>query len=142
LLTDEEREAVEVLRVRKHKQQNNNEEEKKDDEDDVNSRMARVNKHQKRDVEKGEECTNSDFILGSAAEIERVWSHGDLILKKSRRNMSRPILFETLLFLKVNRLYWDVSTVAAASRAIKEDRAFQRLEHERISQENNDSDME
>jgi hypothetical protein len=41
---------------------------------------------------------NCDFILGSAAEIERVWSQGELILRRARMGIT-PMLFETLLFL-------------------------------------------
>ncbi len=45
------------------------------------------------------------FILGSAAEVERLWSVAKNVLKDNRKSMT-PLLFEALLFLKVNNSYW------------------------------------
>ena len=56
---------------------------------------------------------NCDFILGSSAEIERVWSISKYILTDHRKSME-PIIFEALVFLKVNRTYWDRRSVQAA----------------------------
>jgi hypothetical protein len=56
------------------------------------------------------ECTkgglfNSDFILGSAAEVERVWSIAEYILTKQCKRMT-SYLFECLIFLRYNKEFW------------------------------------
>lgn len=56
---------------------------------------------------------NSQFILGSSAEIERLFSIAGGILADNRQGLT-PLLFESLLFLKVNRKYWDMRTVITA----------------------------
>ena len=78
---------------------------------------------------------NCDFILGSAAEVERLWSHAELIMRDNRRHIS-PILFEALLFLKVNRRFWGASLVEEAHGAIKEESRRSKL-HERYCEVNN-----
>lgn len=56
---------------------------------------------------------NFSFILGSVAEVERLWSIAGNILSNNRKKMS-PLFFESLLFLKVNRNYWDLALVLEA----------------------------
>ena len=56
---------------------------------------------------------NVDFICGSAAEVERLWSLAKNVLTNSRSRLT-PVLFETLLFLKVNEGYWDIHSVQHA----------------------------
>ena len=56
---------------------------------------------------------NCDFIVGSTAKIERIWSHVKYILSENRSRMSL-LLFESIMFLKFNKRFWDQSTVAAA----------------------------
>ena len=63
---------------------------------------------------------NVDFICGSAAEVERLWSICKYILTNTRSRMT-PSLFEALVYLKVNRDYWDSSSVQVAyTQALKE----------------------
>ena len=63
---------------------------------------------------------NVDFICGSAAEVERLWSICRYILTNTRSRMT-PSLFEALVFLKVNNEYWDSIMVQLAySKALKE----------------------
>ena len=57
---------------------------------------------------------NIDFILGSAAEVERLWSLAKHILEDDRRGMMSEDMFEALLFLKVNRRFWNEQNVAEA----------------------------
>jgi hypothetical protein len=78
---------------------------------------------------------------GSAAEIERVWSQGELILRKARRGMT-PLLFETLLFLKFNKRFWDLALVSKAVKMIKAERANARLEKEQVQMALDDDDYE
>ena len=56
---------------------------------------------------------NVDFICGSAAEVERLWSICKYILSNVRSRLT-PNLFEALIFLKLNRDYWDASSVQVA----------------------------
>ena len=42
-----------------------------------------------------------DFILGSTAEIERIWSIARALMAENQMAMN-PLLLESLMFLKVN----------------------------------------
>jgi hypothetical protein len=63
---------------------------------------------------------NCNFIFGSAAKVERLWSMGKQILRYDRSSMT-PLVFETMLFLKVNRHYWDQAMVIEAMRKAESD---------------------
>ena len=56
---------------------------------------------------------NSDFILGSVAEVERLWSICKFILSDTRSRLE-PQIFEALVYLKVNRHLWDIHLVEDA----------------------------
>ena len=56
---------------------------------------------------------NVDFICGSAAEVERLWSIAKHVLTNNRSRLT-PAMFETLLFLKMNDKYWDIQSVQEA----------------------------
>ena len=56
---------------------------------------------------------NVDYICGSAAEVERLWSLCKYILTNTRSRLT-PNLFEVLVFLKVNHDYWDARDVQVA----------------------------
>ena len=56
---------------------------------------------------------NADFILGSVAEVERLWSICQFILSDTRSRLE-PQLFEALVFLKVNSTLWDIHLVEDA----------------------------
>eukprot|EP00171_Calliarthron_tuberculosum_P002661 IDg2661t1 len=49
---------------------------------------------------------NCDFILGSVAIVERLWSCAHYIYSDYRRSMT-PQLLEALLFLRANERLWD-----------------------------------
>ena len=59
---------------------------------------------------------NADFILSSAAVVERLWSLADKILDGARNNTT-PIVVEALLFLRCNRSFWDEETIVQAYKA-------------------------
>jgi hypothetical protein len=67
--------------------------------------LRAVNDHQV-----GNKYINADFILGSAAEVERLWSTASLILTKSRSSLL-PITFEAIIFLSYNRALWNIHDV-------------------------------
>ena len=56
---------------------------------------------------------NLDFILGSVAEVERLWSMAYYILVKNRQKMS-PVVFEAIVFLKINKDMWEECDVIEA----------------------------
>ncbi len=64
---------------------------------------------------------NCNFILGTTAEIERLWSVAKNILSTNRKAME-PLLFEAILFLKTNHSYWDLDAVQLAMTSPNEDR--------------------
>ena len=72
---------------------------------------------------------NCDFIYGSAAAAERVWSIAAYILTKNRERMT-PQLFEALLFLRWNSDYWkgDQAMVSEAIALVAADDKSARLE--------------
>ena len=51
---------------------------------------------------------NCDFILGSTACVERLWSIAKEILH-GPRNRTSPIMVEALLFLRENRRHWSIN---------------------------------
>jgi hypothetical protein len=69
--------------------------------------ISESNKRQRTDTE----YINVDFILGSAAEVERLWSICKYILTNQQRKSLTPLLFEALTFLKVNKRFWNLSMV-------------------------------
>jgi len=73
-----------------------------------------------------DEYINCDFILGSAAEVERLWSTCKYILCENRMRLS-PQLFEALAFLKVNSRLWDAQMVIEATCSTRINRASARL---------------
>jgi hypothetical protein len=69
-----------------------------------------------------DEYMNADFILCSSAEVERLFSIGKYMLTDSRKNMA-PIVFESLMYLRVNRRFWDQNLVIKAMAMAKVARA-------------------
>ena len=59
-----------------------------------------------------------DFICGSAAEIDRLWSIAKYILTDTRSRLT-SVMFETILFLKTNEEYWDMAMVMEAYTMVK-----------------------
>ncbi len=74
-------------------------------------------------------CKNDssfDHVIGSAAEVERLWSIAKYVLTTNRTSLA-PILLEALLFLRLNRDLWNATTVMEARRAVKDDQKEERL---------------
>ena len=66
---------------------------------------------------------NLDYIGGSAAKVEQLWSEAKFVLTAHCDKIS-PIFFEALMFLRFNQQYWGIFTVQRAySTVIKESRA-------------------
>jgi hypothetical protein len=110
-LTEDEKDAISMLKIDGGA---TNEESDGDVEMTVAEKIKAGKRKQREETAGGEDqYHNSDFILGSAAEVERLWSHAGLVLTKSRRSMT-PMLLEAILFLKCNRRFWDQNLVAEA----------------------------
>ncbi|KAI0565914.1 hypothetical protein FGB62_13g233 [Gracilaria domingensis] len=69
-------------------------------------------KRQKKVLTEYRDCS---FILGSVAEVERLWSVADNILRNQRMSLT-PLLFEAIIFLRINARLWDVHLVRKAYR--------------------------
>ena len=81
-------------------------------------------KAKKQKVSMLTEYANSDFIIGSAAEAERLWSEARHILTAIRSSMA-PATFEAIMLLKKNPKFWDGKLMARAYNIVKdEDKAM------------------
>lgn len=58
---------------------------------------------------------NCSFIPPTSNTVERLFSRCKHVLTDWRKSMS-PIMFEAVMFLKLNREFWDVKEVAAAMK--------------------------
>jgi hypothetical protein len=54
---------------------------------------------------------NCNFIYGSCAEVERLWSIAWHILTNQKMGKLSPTVFEALIFLKLNKRLWDIHSV-------------------------------
>ncbi len=62
---------------------------------------------------------NTGLILGSSATIERMFSIARSICLEDRQSET-PFLLDSLVFLKVNRKYWDLQIVMKAMNNLKQ----------------------
>ena len=54
------------------------------------------------------------YIYASSAEVERLWSLAKHIQTNERKGRIELGVFESLIFMKVNSLYWNDNDVATA----------------------------
>jgi hypothetical protein len=83
-----------------------------------------------------------NFITGSVAVVESLWSMYDAFNSKRRRGMS-PITVEMVLFLKKNRDLWGIDDIARANqsrlKADRSDRVEKKIvEHEEFMRDDDD----
>lgn len=83
----------------------------------------------RRQLNETHKYLNFDFILGSASEVERLWSVANNILTDNRKSMT-PILFENLLLLKINKGYWDLENMCEAMKKARSDKVHARLQED------------
>ena len=77
-----------------------------------------MNKNRKREHENARlnnTYVNCDFIAGSVAEVERLWSLAGHILTDESMSTTPT---NAMLFLKVNKRFWDETTVQKAMDAV------------------------
>ena len=82
----------------------------------------KISSNKRRRLEGRRRSQNCDFIIGSAVQVERLWSKCNSILRDNRKAMT-PILFEILIFLKSNKNVRDLSHVSEAMNFCKADHA-------------------
>lgn len=70
---------------------------------------------------------NSQLIIGSVAEVEQICSIAKAIRSTTLKGLI-PLAFEFLLFLKVNKVYLDIFTVAEAMSTSLSSFSLQRLQ--------------
>ena len=70
-----------------------------------------------------------DFILGSAAVVERLWFIVDELIDGPRNN-TFPVLMEALLSLRENRQYLDDQLVQEPFNANRSQRVKQKLDED------------
>jgi hypothetical protein len=122
-LSDAEKEAVEGLRTQELGGEDggnggNDDEHMQQPQSPDNIRKQLRRMKEARDQPAPSVYVNCDFIYGSAAEVEHLWSICSHILTDERKGMT-PQLFEALVFLKQNHRFWDASTVAKAMSMAK-----------------------
>jgi len=84
---------------------------------------------------------NVDFIRGSAAEVERLWSAAKRILTDTR-SRTTPRLFEAILYLKFNKDYWGQYEVNIAIINAREHMATERQKDNEAYEAVNNQDHE
>jgi hypothetical protein len=77
-------------------------------------------KRKERDEDIYGEYRKCDFILGSAAEIERVWSAAEKVRSPARFSTHPPLL-ESILFLQFNKKHWSKFIVSESIKLVKEE---------------------
>lgn len=88
-----------------------------DGDDAAPSSYFEISKKRKRRRLSDEEVKYIDctFCVATSNTVERLFSACKHVLTDQRKHRS-PIMFEALMFLKVNRKYWDVIMVATAMK--------------------------
>lgn len=69
----------------------------------------------RRRLDKRSQLLVPDFLPATSFSVEGVFSSARWVLTDISKRMP-PILFEDLIFLKVNRRLWDLNTVARAMK--------------------------
>jgi len=92
-----------------------------DNEDDEDALLERINAAAERQrAEDVDPYINCDFVLGSSAEVERVWSMCTRILSMARAGMF-PVTLEAIIYLKYNHEWWGMADVQEAIEMRDED---------------------
>ena len=108
--------------------ENEEDEDEDDNLDEVEQAKKRRNS-QHIDNQENSKYINLDFILGSVAEVERLWSMALYVLVKNRQKMT-PIVFEAICFLKINKDVWDECDIVEAMARQKSIRVQQQIEED------------
>ena len=114
LLTEDEKIEMEPFLVRQVDDDDEEEEEEneddEDDDEDADGWAQRTLSKTKKQRTVVSEYIGTKWIPCGTCEVERLFSTCKNIYSAKRQNMS-PETMEILLYLRVNRKYWDVSVV-------------------------------
>jgi hypothetical protein len=111
-------------------------------EDSPMNMRARINRQQQQaasGIDQQNPYVNCNFIFGSTAAVERLWSVAKGILTCQRSSMT-PMMFETLLFLRTNSRLWDRTLILTAIKRTRSARVAQRLGEDAEQQAMEDED--
>ena len=109
--------------------ENVGDEDKQSDLDElILSVMEQMNRDRKRQADIAESDLHKSAydpaikhcVLGSAAEVERVWSMAGHVLTEHRSSLS-PYVFELIMYLKYNSRLWGLQDVVNANIARKKE---------------------
>ena len=109
-LTDAEKEATSRLKVQ------TNTENVSHIDGDEGSYYEQILKKQRLSKKESEQYMDCAFCVATSNTVKRVFSACKHILTDERKCMS-PIMFESLIFLKVNKNFWDCRMVAKAMKS-------------------------
>lgn len=82
------------------------------------SGVERLNLRKRRRFNDTHKYVNCDFILISAAKVERLWSICKHILRDNRKSMTL-LFFKTLLFMKASNSYCGQDIVIKAMKMVQ-----------------------
>jgi hypothetical protein len=80
------------------------------------------------------EYVDANFILASAAVVEKLWSLANHILTDTRKSMT-PMVFKAFIFLKVNHRFWNQDLVCMAIAMAKTERLDKSLKRDAEQEE-------
>ena len=109
-MTDAEKEATSRLKVPTSAENVLN------NDGDEGSYYEQILKKQRLSEKESEQYMDCAFCVATSNTVERVFSACKHILTDERKCMS-PIMFESLIFLKVNKNFWDCRMVAKAMKS-------------------------
>ena len=101
-----------------------------DDDEPILSVLEQMNRDRKRQSDMMESDIHKSAydpaikhcVLGSAAEVERVWSMAGHVLTEHRSSLS-PYVFELIMYLKYNSRLWGLQDVVNANVVRKKETA-------------------
>lgn len=119
-MTIEEKNACKILL--KHCESMSDDEVESEDEDleeDITRAIEIQEKRKAKEIEGQSKYINCDFVMGSAAIVEQLWSKGGCVYTSRRLGMS-PMVFEMIMFLKENADLWKINDVVIADERRKD----------------------
>ena len=106
--------------------------------EDITRAIAIQEKRKAKEIEGQSKYINCDFIMGSAAIVEQLWSKGGCVYTSRRFGMS-PMVFEMIMFLKENADLWKIDNVVIADErrkdTNKDTRAKKKIDENNITEQ-------
>lgn len=80
-----------------------------------NSLDELISRKRRRNSKEHEQYIDCSFLVATSNTVERLFSQCKYVLTDQRKSMP-PIIFEAIIFLKMNRDFWDVAMLASAMK--------------------------